>query len=173
MHQVGPSDVNWDAVVTQALERSDRECPICLGDLQRDGRARLHPAPCCVRESLLPVPGRARRRFRKEAKRSEAPLLLASSMRLCRCTPQLHPLLARSLARSAEALVPLPSPSPFPPLFRLGRRRSLRRGKGNAWLSCSHVFHTECLRTFEAYAEVRSGCRTCPLCRSSYVKKCL
>lgn len=87
----GAGDVNWDAVVERALERSGAECPICLQALQLPGR--------------------------------EGPL---------------------------------------------------------AWLSCSHVFHAECLGTFELYAEARAGgrgggggARACPMCREGYVKKCL
>ncbi|KAL3693222.1 hypothetical protein R1sor_006873 [Riccia sorocarpa] len=49
----------------------------------------------------------------------------------------------------------------------------LRRGakhKGLAWLSCSHMFHIECISTFEEFNKSSEACSRslCPVCRSSY-----
>ncbi|KAG6557205.1 hypothetical protein Mapa_001132 [Marchantia paleacea] len=53
----------------------------------------------------------------------------------------------------------------------------LRRGakhKGLAWLSCSHMFHIECISTFEKFNDDSSEPNTrakqylCPVCRSNY-----
>lgn len=46
-----------------------------------------------------------------------------------------------------------------------------RCGAGNAWLSCSHVFHWECLSAFEQFAEGRGGARCCPICRQDYKRQ--
>ncbi|KAK3263850.1 hypothetical protein CYMTET_27373 [Cymbomonas tetramitiformis] len=32
-----PGEINWDKVISLALERGDTECPICIGDLDRRG----------------------------------------------------------------------------------------------------------------------------------------
>ena len=39
-------------------------------------------------------------------------------------------------------------------------------------LSCSHVFHKKCLESFENFS-LESTSKTCPICRSPYVKKTL
>jgi len=41
------------------------------------------------------------------------------------------------------------------------------RGENQVLLSCSHVFHTDCLRSWEQYS--RSRC--CPVCRKQHYKK--
>ena len=37
-------------------------------------------------------------------------------------------------------------------------------------LSCSHVFHKKCLESFESFS-LDSTSKTCPICRSPYIKK--
>jgi hypothetical protein len=48
-----------------------------------------------------------------------------------------------------------------------------RRGKANvAWLSCSHVFHMDCITAFEAFERTRGGRPCCPVCRADYCRIC-
>jgi len=53
------------------------------------------------------------------------------------------------------------------PLQRLGNSSSAL-----AWLSCSHVFHRECIAAFEAYnagpQQTPAFEPTCPICRANY-----
>lgn len=50
---------------------------------------------------------------------------------------------------------------------------NLRRkgGQGVAVLSCSHIFHTDCVTSFEAFEVSRGGKASCPVCRSFYKKQ--
>jgi hypothetical protein len=50
-----------------------------------------------------------------------------------------------------------------------GRKRP--RLKAIALLSCTHVFHDPCLRSFELYN--KSEVPLCPMCRRAYEKKIL
>ena len=42
------------------------------------------------------------------------------------------------------------------------------RGKPQALLSCSHIFHHSCLKSFEHFAAATRGNTGCPLCREVY-----
>lgn len=46
------------------------------------------------------------------------------------------------------------------PLARSGRSKRL------AWLSCSHVFHLDCIKAFEMFQDSQGMKRTCPVCRA-------
>ena len=52
-------------------------------------------------------------------------------------------------------------------LEETGHNSPLRRTV--ALLSCSHVYHSTCLQTFEEFA--LSDRRQCPVCRSGYQRK--
>lgn len=43
--------------------------------------------------------------------------------------------------------------------------------EGVAWLSCTHVYHTDCISTFEAFELSRNSQPSCPCCRAKYVRK--
>ena len=49
-----------------------------------------------------------------------------------------------------------------------------RRGNGGvAWLSCSHAFHTPCIRAFEAFELANKSTPSCPVCRlTGYQRRC-
>ncbi|KAL3144147.1 hypothetical protein ABBQ32_003936 [Trebouxia sp. C0010 RCD-2024] len=42
--------------------------------------------------------------------------------------------------------------------------------EGVAWLSCTHVYHTDCISTFEAFELSRNSQPSCPCCRAKYLK---
>ena len=45
--------------------------------------------------------------------------------------------------------------------------------KGVAWLSCTHVYHVDCIGAFEAFELSKSNRPSCPCCRAKYVWKTL
>lgn len=48
---------------------------------------------------------------------------------------------------------------------------ALTQGKGAVLLSCSHVFHSVCLSSFEKFSGTGESGPGCPLCRSPYQKR--
>ncbi|KAL2634486.1 hypothetical protein R1flu_005965 [Riccia fluitans] len=85
-------------------------------------------------------------------------------------------------------IVPPSPPPPTPVDWHLVVNKALERGesecpicigelvrrgpkqKGLAWLSCSHMFHIECISTFEEFNKSSETCvgNLCPVCRSPY-----
>ena len=49
-------------------------------------------------------------------------------------------------------------------------RDEFQSSKNSVLLSCSHIFHKKCLESFERFS-LDSIAKTCPICRSTYVKK--
>lgn len=49
---------------------------------------------------------------------------------------------------------------------------SRREQEGIALLSCSHVFHMQCVLSFEAFECGRGGKPSCPVCRAAYTRRC-
>jgi hypothetical protein len=46
-----------------------------------------------------------------------------------------------------------------------------REGQDVAALSCSHVFHGDCIAAFEAFEMCRGGVASCPVCRQAYSRR--
>jgi len=42
----GHKEIDWDHVIGRALERGDTECPICMGELQRNGKSQVAWLSC-------------------------------------------------------------------------------------------------------------------------------
>eukprot|EP00879_Flechtneria_rotunda_P028159 GHRR01030240.1.p1 GENE.GHRR01030240.1~~GHRR01030240.1.p1 ORF type:complete len:432 (+),score=162.70 GHRR01030240.1:83-1378(+) len=47
-----------------------------------------------------------------------------------------------------------------------------RETEGLALLSCSHTFHMQCVLSFERFEAGRGGQPSCPVCRSTYSRRC-
>ena len=56
-------------------------------------------------------------------------------------------------------------------LSGLRREHGGRFGNSLGWLSCGHVFHTECLGALESFDRVRGRPCECPICRQTYKKR--
>ena len=51
-----------------------------------------------------------------------------------------------------------------------GMTKPVASRKNAVLLSCSHVFHKKCLESFERFS-LLTAAKSCPICRSTYVKK--
>jgi hypothetical protein len=54
----------------------------------------------------------------------------------------------------------------------LGPLVAPREAAGVALLSCSHIFHMQCVVSFEEFETARSGQPSCPICRAVYSTRC-
>lgn len=157
----------WEAIQLRAVERENKECPICLTPLYSKSYIVKHG--CSAQEHLVaPQKGK-----------TTSGIAYASSL-----GPKHVPALSRASAklRSGKQTKNLTKD-----LSVLQREKQEAKGpdsednsafEGTGFenreavlLSCSHVFHKTCLEMFEELSMETKN--SCPICRSSYQKRIL
>ncbi|XP_060080407.1 RING finger protein 32-like [Ylistrum balloti] len=135
------SDDEWEAIQLKAVEREAQDCPICLTSLLT--QSYVHPS--CLDKSLESVAERT----------------TYSNIKQIPSNRKKTPTSKQSFAGSAK---PKPKSDTEIPEPGTSKRRK------TVLLSCSHVFHEQCLQTFEELS-IQDGRHICPVCRSVYQKK--
>ena len=153
--------------MTQAVERSNQECPICLTSLQ---------AASTTPEKSAPDPSPEQGAGDSKSKASAQPPA-AKGAAAARKLDKSQPTKSRGQVASGRAAAAQPrDDGATKRSSEEGAERSERSGnKGGklrrtVLLSCTHVFHETCLQTLEelAMGDIRNSC---PICRAVYQKR--
>ncbi|OWF35952.1 RING finger protein 32-like [Mizuhopecten yessoensis] len=137
------NDDEWEAIQLRAVQRETQDCPICLTSLV--SQTYIHPS-CSDKRS-----GSAKEK---------------TTISNTKQTPSNRNKTAASKQASLGAVRPKSLKREEKEVHESGTTKKRK----TVLLSCSHVFHEQCLQTFEELS-LQDGHHACPVCRSIYQKK--
>ncbi|XP_059174207.1 RING finger protein 32-like isoform X2 [Physella acuta] len=159
---------DWEAIQLKAVLRGEVDCPICLTELQLasdlhltstdDKSSNSSDVPLGFKKDQ-PAPKYSTAGAENKRKNTDKKLLEKLSRQ---ALPDFKGQTAVEHSRESVPFKPNPLAS--------STKMMATRARSTVLLSCTHVFHTTCLRTLEelAMADLRN---TCPVCRAHSQKK--
>lgn len=156
----------------QAVLRGEVDCPICLTELQLASDLNVTNSAEAHNFTSSDVPFG----FKKDQSAPKYSTTGAENKRKNTDKKLLEKLSRQALpdSKSQTVLEHSREPVPVKPNTTISLASKMMpsstRARSTVLLSCTHVFHTTCLRTLEelAMADLRN---TCPVCRAHYQKK--
>ncbi|KAH9524462.1 hypothetical protein Btru_054652 [Bulinus truncatus] len=175
------STEQWDAVQLKAVERGETDCPICLNELQLsvercDKSNNIGGNHSTVEADNNSKSSGSFKLHKFQDRKSQDKKLLTELSRRAIPTGTDISFLRNTEWRDDPKTNKVQSSTPVVSTdsMSLGKTESgnSRTVRSTVLLSCSHVFHSTCLKTLEDLAMVDMK-NTCPVCRAHYQKKIL
>ncbi|XP_069106705.1 RING finger protein 32-like [Argopecten irradians] len=137
------SDDDWDTIQLKAVQRETQDCPICLTSLRL--QTYVHPSGSDKSLESMAEPISHSNIKQTQLNRNKT----ATNKQ-----PLSGHVKPKSSKKSSEKV----------------QESSPAKRRKTVLLSCSHVFHDQCLQTFEELS-LHDGRHVCPVCRSVYQKR--
>ncbi|KAI8767405.1 RING finger protein 32 [Biomphalaria glabrata] len=162
----------WDVIQLKAVERDETDCPICLTELQLSvdcsdqGETTNANSDLMHNNANTTMNSSKHQPLSHNKKQQDRELLKELSKRAIPAGTDLAFL--RDSGKESELKVKKSNVN-----VAGGERGAVnaRPTRSTVLLSCSHVFHSTCLKTLEEIAMLNIN--TCPVCRAHYQKKIL
>ncbi|BFZ22272.1 hypothetical protein BsWGS_25312 [Bradybaena similaris] len=163
------STEQWESIQLKAVERGEAECPICLTELWL-------PSNCSRSELTTPsftstIPSSTKKLSQKKQNNCKT---MGTLINKTTGRPTTLPQTGKNYGlKDREAcVIDEMNDKSYDSASKSDDKEQPRCLRSTVLLSCTHVFHSTCLRTLEDIA-MQDMKNTCPVCRAHYQKKIL